>query len=132
MTRDSHYTKLIIPVYAMKLLDPSKVLCRQHKCLVFSHTPACAETVLVIKKRIKKTWRAVFKNSERIKKSKHTFLISSFNCGTSHSQIKWPEVKRETEMNVQSRIPGALEDYMTSGQEKYRLFLSESGNAHAA
>lgn len=128
---DSHYTELIIPVYAVKLLDPGKVLCRKHKCLVFSHTPACTETVLVIKKRIMKTWRAVYKNSERIKKSKHTCLTSSFNFGTSQGQTRWPEVKRETEMNVRSRILSTLEDYMTSGKKKYRLFLSGSGNAHA-
>lgn len=51
----------------MKLLGSAKVLCRQLKCSVFSHAPACTETVLVIKKRIKKTWRAAHKNSERIK-----------------------------------------------------------------
>lgn len=75
----------------MKLLDPGKVLCGQHKCLVVTHTPACTETVLVVKK----IWRAVYKNSERIRKSKHTFLTSFFHCGTNQGQIKLPEVKRE-------------------------------------
>lgn len=75
---------------------------------------------------------SIKKKSERIKKSKHTFLTSSFNCGTSQGQIKWPEVKREAEMNVWSRILSALEDYMTSAQEKYGLLLSGSGNARAA
>jgi len=92
----------------MKVLDRGRVLCRQRKRLVFSHSPACTETVWVITKRIKKTWRAIYKKSERIKKSKHTFLTSS-NCGVSHSQSKWTEVKRETEMTVQSRILSALE-----------------------
>lgn len=109
----------------MKLLDPGKVLCGQHRCLVVTHTPACTETVLVINK----IWRAVYKNSESIRS---TFLTSSFHCGTSQGQIKLPEVKRETEMNIRSRILRALEVYMTSGQEKYGLFLSGSSNVRAA
>lgn len=83
---------------------------------------------------MKKASRAVYENSKRIRKPKHTFLSSFFNCRKSQGQSKWPEVKREREtekMNVWSRILSALEDYITSGQEKYRLFLSASGNAHA-
>jgi len=35
-------------------------------------------------------------------------------------------------MSDQSRLLNAWEDYVTSGQEKYRLFLSGSGNTLAA
>lgn len=61
------------------------------------------------------------------------FLNYCFNSRISKDQRKGPEAERERERNGYSeKDTECARGLYNSGQEEYRLFLSGSGNTHAA